>query len=195
MGNTANVSLLSGGRRDEVVDGVVDASPGAAVPLRALELPRERRPSWPTLAALAVAAGVAAVALGALALVQETRSTPSEAAVPTLERSLDVLADAGAERYPLRGSVDRITLVVGDGGAAVLTLDGLGRAPAGSTYRAWVVPRGSAAPLAAAAFDASQRVVLLDRPVARGARVAVTLEPASAGERPSRPLRLVAVRG
>jgi len=79
-------------------------------------------------------------------------------------------------------------------GRAVLSLDGLGAAARGTTYRAWVVAPGTATPVAAATFDGALPVVPLARRVAKGARVAVTLEPASGGGRPSRPLRLVAVR-
>ncbi len=76
----------------------------------------------------------------------------------------------------------------------MLTLDGLGAAPPGTIYRAWTVAPGSATPVPAASFDGSTPVVPLATRVAKGARVAVTLEPAAGGDRPSRPLRLVAVR-
>jgi anti-sigma-K factor RskA len=175
-------------------DEVLEASPGNPVPFPALELPPARRPGWPTLAALAVACGVVAVALGAWALVAETRSGPAPAQGVTDERSLAVLTDGSAERYPLRGSLGRITLVVGDRGEAVLALDGLGAPPRGAVYAIWVVPPTSAVPLPAGTFDAAARVVPLTRPVAPGARVGVTLEPDARAVRPLRPLRLVALR-
>jgi len=65
---------------------------------------------------------------------------------------------------------------------------------AGSTYRVWLVPPGSATPVGDAAFDATSRAVPLVRRVPRGARVAVTLEPSADAARPSRPLRLSVVR-
>ena len=175
-------------------DEVLEASPGSAVPFPALELPSARRPGWPTLAAIAVACGTLAVALGAWALVAETRSSSEPARGATDERSLAVLTDGNAERYPLRGSVGRITLVVAARGQAVLSLDGLGAPPQGAAYAAWVVPPGSAVPLPAGTFDAAGRVVPLTRQVPLGARVGVTLEPDAGAKRPSRPLRLVAVR-
>jgi Anti-sigma-K factor rskA len=178
----------------EPPDDFLEATPGAPVPFSALELPPARRPGWPTLAALAVACGIVAIGLGAWALVAETRSTSEAAVGGTDARSLAVLTDRGAERYPLRGSRGRITLVVSERGDAVLALDGLGAPPKGSSYAAWLVPVGSAVPLAAGAFDASARAVPLTRPVPPGARVGVTLEPASGADRPSRTLRLVAVR-
>jgi hypothetical protein len=53
---------------------LLEGSPGTPVPLPALELPRSRRPGWPTLAALAAGCGVAAILLGAWALVADVRS-------------------------------------------------------------------------------------------------------------------------
>ena len=176
----------------EAPDDVLEAAPAAPVPLPALDLPRARRPGWPTLAALAAGCGVAAVALGTWALVAGTRS--EAAPEPTASPSLAVLADPTAERYPLRGSVGRIALVVNHANEAVLVLAGLGAAPDGMAYQAWVVPPGSAHPLSAGAFDASERVVPLSAAVPRGARVGVTLEQVGGADRPSRALRLVAVR-
>jgi hypothetical protein len=173
---------------------VLEASPGAPVPFPALELPKGRRPGWPTLAALAVTCGVVAIALGAWALVAETTSSSEPARSAADERSLALLTDASAERYPLRGSLGRITLVVGDRNDALLALDGLGAPPRGAAYAVWVVPPGSAVPRPAGTFDAAERAVPLTRAVPPGARVGVTLERSPPPERPSRALRLVAVR-
>ncbi|HET9286626.1 MAG TPA: anti-sigma factor [Gaiella sp.] len=178
-----------------VSDEVVEASLGVPVPLPALELAAPRRPAWPTLAALAITCGVLAVALGAFALVAELRSGPAPATTLAAGPALAILADSEAERVPLRGSVGRIVLVVGDGDRGVLTLDGLGPAAEGRMYAAWVVPPGSAVPVPAGSFDGSEQVIPLTRQVRTGARVAVTLEPSGRPNRPSRPLRLVAVRG
>jgi hypothetical protein len=173
----------------------VDAGPPRPVALPPVELPRARRPGWPTLVALALATGLAAIGIGAWSIVSEARSEPAPAPNPAVERSLAVLADSSAERYPLRGSVGRIALVATRSNDAVLVLDGLGRAPAGSTYRVWLVPAGSATPVGDATFDATARVVPLDRRIPPGTRVAVTLEPSAGTERPSRPLRLSVMRG
>lgn len=164
------------------------------MPLPVLDLPRQRRPGWPTLAALAVACGFAAVGLGAWALVASASSADSAVPAPALERSLAVLTDARAERLPLRGSVGRVALVVGRDSSAVLALDGLGVAPEGRVYVAWLVRPGSATPLRAGTFSGADRAVLLEHSVPRGARVGITLERSPAPDRPSRPLRLVAVR-
>jgi Anti-sigma-K factor rskA, C-terminal len=174
---------------------VVDASHAAPVPLPPLVLAPPRKPTWPTLAALAIASGLAAGGLGAWVVLAETRSGEEPVAPsPSVEWSLGVLAESDAARYPLSNSVGRIALVAAPDGRAVLALNGLGRAPEGSTYQAWVVPAGSATPLEAGTFDGSERVVPLARRVERNGRVAVTLEPAAGSVRPSRPLRLTAVR-
>jgi hypothetical protein len=166
----------------------------AATPLPALEVPPPKKPSWPTLAALAIVTGISAVGLGAWAVFAEARAEPETTTGPTVEWSLAVLADSKAERYPLQNSVDRIAVVVDRGGRAVITLDGLGVAPEGSIYQAWLVPPGSATPSPVATFDASARVIPLSQRVAHGARVGVTLEPGNGAPRPSRALRLVALR-
>jgi len=171
------------------------AEASLASPLAPLVLAPPSKPTWPTLAALAVATGLAAVGLGAWALLADARSTDAPQASAGVDRSIAVLADSTAVRYPLRNAAGRISLVVARGGSAALTLDGLGPAPAGSVYEAWVVPPGSATPLPAGAFEGSERVVALTRPVAREALVAVTLEPSPGADRPSRTLRLTAVRG
>jgi hypothetical protein len=175
-------------------DGVREAVAGVPVQLPALDLPPVRWSGWPTLAALAAGCGVVAILLGAWALVASVRSDDTASPDGTLARSVAVLTDGEAERLPLRGSVGRIVLVVAPDGSAVLALDGLGRAPAGRTYAAWLVPPDSATPGRVAAFTATGRAVPLDRPVARGARVGVTLEAVPPPDRPSRTLRLVAVR-
>jgi len=175
-------------------EDALEASPGTPVPFPALELPRARRPGWPTLAALAAACGLLAVGLGAWALVASIRSDEAAVPDPALERSLAVLTSSGAQRLPLRGSVGRIALVVDENGRAVLALDGLGPAPDGRVYAAWLVLPGSATPLAAGTFSGRDRAVPLGRVVPPGARVAVTLERDPPPSRPSRPLRLSAVR-
>ena len=173
-----------------------EASPGPPVPLPALDLARSRRPGWPTLAGLAAGCGVAAILLGAWALVSDRRSaneSPSPDS-PALERAVAVLAGPSTERFPLRGSMGRITLVVGAGERGVLALDGLGRAPDDRIYAAWLVPPGSATPVRVATFSGEEPAVPLSRRVGQGARVGVTLEAAPAPDLPSRSLRLVAAR-
>ena len=175
-------------------DEVVEASVGAPAPLPALELPRARRPGWPTLAALASGCGAVAVGLGTWALVAENRAAPSAPPTSAADASLAILTDSRGERYPLRGSIGRITLVVATGDRAVLALDGLGRAPKGRVYAAWLVRPGSATAVPVGSFDGGERVVPLAASVPPGARVGVTLEPETGVDHPSRSLRLVALR-
>jgi hypothetical protein len=174
---------------------VLEASPGAAVPMPALELPRARRPGWATLAALAAGCGAAAILLGAWALVVTVRSDEPTSPDPTLAQAVAVLTDSHAERVALRGSLRRITLVVGARDRAVLAIDGLGAAPAGRVYAAWLVLPDSATPRLAATFSGVERAVPLDLLVPHGARVGVTLETAPPPDRPSRSIRISAVRG
>jgi len=173
-----------------------EASPGTPVPLPALDPPQSRRPGWPTLAALAAGCGVAAMLLGAWALVAEVRSgdEASSPDSPALERAVAILAGPSTERFPLRGSMGRITLVVGSGERGLLALDGLGRAPEERIYAAWLVRPGTATPVRVATFSGDEPAVPLSRRVGRGARVGVTLEAEPVPDRPSRTLRLVAVR-
>jgi len=186
---TANVVAFE--RRADVAE----PPQAASFPLPPLEVPRARKPGWPTLAALAIVTGLAAVGLGAWAVISEGRSTETPVEpTPTVEWSLGVLADSSARRYPLMNSLGRIALVADDADRAVLTLDGLGPAPEGSTYQIWFVPSGSARPYPAGTFDGTDRVIPLPRPVRRGTRVGVTLEPAPGSDKPTRTLRLVALR-
>jgi anti-sigma-K factor RskA len=171
-----------------------EATPAAPVALAPAELPRARRPGWPTLASLAIATGLVAVGLGAWTIVAVADDEPAGLDGRGLDRALSLLAAPGAERIPLRGSVGRIVLVAGRDGTALLALSGLGRAPDGYDYEAWLVPPGSATPLPAGTFDGSERIVPLSRPAPSGARVAVTLEADGGVDRPTRPLRLVAER-
>jgi len=173
--------------------GVTQASAPQPVALAPVELPRGRRPAWPTLAALAFATGLAAVGLGAWSVLAETRADRRAEPDPGFARSLAVLADSTAVRYPLRGSVGRVALVATENGSAVIALDGLGRAPEGHAYRVWVVAPGSATPVADVGFSGSERVVPLERRLVKGTRVAVTLEPSGDVVTPSRPLSLPTV--
>ena len=160
-----------------------------------VELPAARRPGWPTLASLAIATGLVALALGAWAAVSAANEDAARSSArPELDRTLSLLGAADAERVPLSGSVGRIVLVARPDGEALLALNGLGTAPAGREYEAWVVPAGSATPVPAGTFDGTNRIVLLTRRAPPGARVAVTLEAEGGVERPTRPLRLVAER-
>jgi hypothetical protein len=165
---------------------------------RAVELPPERRPRASTLTALAAAAGVAAVVLGALALVaalEDGSDTASEGAARDAWQAIALLSKPSTERIPFAGSAGTLVLAVGSGGRGVLVLRGLVPAPAGKTYEAWVVGPAGGAPDPDALFSGSERIVSLTRPVPEGATVAVTVEDAVGADTPTQRLRLVARRG
>jgi len=163
--------------------------------LPVFELPRDRRPSWATLAALAAVAGAAALGIGSWALVEGARSTSTKPQPdPALAQAIGILADPSAARVPLRGSLERIVLVFTSRGQAVLALRGLGPAPAGRSYQVWVVPPTSTTPVPDAVFDGTAQVIPLRRTVYPGARVAVTLEAGGGAAKPTRTLRLIALR-
>ena len=75
---------------------------------------------------------------------------------------------------PLAGAAGSV--VVGEGGKAALVVSGLKPAPAGKTYEAWVIDRGTAYP--AGLFDARTGTVTvrLRHTVPRGAVVGITIE-------------------
>lgn len=176
----------------------VEAPPATHVPrplppLRPLELPPQRRPSGATLAALATVAGIAAVLLGGWAFLTSARDEAGPQAASPAE-AVRLLSRPGVERLPLRGSVGRIVLAVEGEDAGSLVLNGLGPAPDGMAYQMWVTAPGAARPTGAGLFSGTERVVSLERPVAPGATVAVTLEPAGGSPAPSRALKLVVTR-
>jgi Anti-sigma-K factor rskA len=166
---------------------------GAAQPV---DLPPERRPPWSTLVMLAVAIGLAAVLLGALAVIwpnQSSSPAPTNRSL-ALEAAVSIIADPAGERIPFAGSLGRLVLLVGRQGDAVLTLNGLGSAPEGRAYQAWVTQPGPGETLPAGLFSGSERFVPLTKQVAPGAQVSITLEDEGGASAPSRAPRLVAVR-
>jgi hypothetical protein len=156
----------------------------------------EGRSRWTTLAFLAVLAGIAAVGLGGWVLFTERDGSDpvNTAGSVAMQRAASVLADPQAQRIPLAGSVGRIVLFVAKRGDAVLMLKGLGAAPAGRTYQAWVRIPGRGQILPAGTFDGAETFVPLTEWVTPGVRVSVTLEPEGGSAKPSRKARLAAVR-
>lgn len=187
---------LSPAVRDYGSDG---ASPEAAASApehvaTASTLPPEHRLSAPTLAALGALAAVLAIALGAWAFVASAGDDePSPTASPTVDGDLvRLLSSPKAERIALRRSVGRIVLVAEPEGDAALVLDGLGVAPAGRAYQAWVLRPGAERAAPAALFSGAETVVPLTEWVPEGGTVAVTLERAGGAMQPSRTPRLTA---
>jgi Anti-sigma-K factor rskA, C-terminal len=137
-----------------------------------VEVPHGRRPLPTTLVALALVAGVGAVALGAAAGIvamtssrpSSTSNTPAATARSAAEQQvLALLAKPSTERVPFRLSGGHLTLAVGSGGRAAILIRGLKRAAPGQPYAAWVV--GSGRPVRAAQFDGTERAVFLSVPL------------------------------
>ncbi len=174
---------------------------GAATwPVSEPALPREGLLSGATLLGVAAIVGVVAIGLGTYAFAsRDTRTktvtvTVARPAAPAVRQALTLVASQTTERIPLAHSVGRIVLVVTPAGRALLVVHGLGHAPAGRSYQAWVIPPGTTVPVSAAVFRGAELVVPLTPVVERGAVVAVTLERAGGAPGPSRAPTLVAKR-
>ena len=162
-----------------------------------VELPRQRL-SGATLAAFAALAGAGAIGLGLWAFVATVRSEDSGVALQLSSsegaaQAISLLSRPSTKRLPLEGTGGRIVLAVGPRGRGVLVLDGLGIAPIGMSYQAWVVKPKTRA-VSAAVFAGDETIVPLGAPVARGSILAVALERAGGAPAPTKTLRLVARR-
>jgi hypothetical protein len=168
---------------------------------KSVEIPEPRRPSPAPLVVLGLLAGIAAMVVGAFAVVSAARSadepappaaaTPTAAATPRVERQvLALLAKPSTDRVVFHGSGGQLLLVVGSAGRAAILVRGFERAPAGRPYRAWVV--GAGKPVRAGTFTGAERAVFLSVPVLRQERVVIARARAAA-LRPSS--KLVAARG
>jgi len=181
---------------DQAADPVARARLDLAEPVR---LPPEGRLTASTLAILAAAAGVVAILLGGWAFVSgmsdDDGSTAAPQVAPTrYEEALALLSAPNVERLPLENSVGRIVLAVRPSGEAALVLNGLGEAPNGWAYQAWVSTPGAITPHSAALFSGTESVVPLDTAVPPGAKLAVTLEPQDGSFAPTRTPKLVVER-
>ncbi len=148
--------------------GVTRRGPSRSQPV---ELPRAPRPAgWPTLAALAIATGLAAIGLGAWSVLSEARSSRARRSTPRravaggprrLER--------GALPAPRLGRTDRARRRgAGDAVARPRRPRPVARRRA-PTACGSCAP-GSATPVGDAAFDASSPVVALERRIPPGTR-------------------------
>ena len=171
----------------------------------AVDVPSARRPSPLTLAVLGVLAGIAAMVLGAAAVISAggaSRTSSERAAgttpVParstlagTERRVLALLAKPSTERFVSRGSRG-LVLAVGSGGRAAILIRGVERAAPGKPYKAWIVTPG-AAPVRAARFVGTERAVFLSARLRPKQRVIVSSD-RPVGVRPANG-RFVAVLG
>jgi anti-sigma-K factor RskA len=145
---------------------------------------------------LAIVSGLAALLLGGVAVIWPNggSSSASSSDSPALQQAVALLAAPGSERIQFAGSIGRLVLLVGEAGNGMLVLNGLGPAPEGKTYQAWLTPPGPGETVSAGLFDGSEQFVLLTPRVDRGAQVSVTLEDEGGVEMPSSAPRLSAVR-
>lgn len=188
-------------------NGFQHPSPDASSPVARgshmgpIELPPKSRLSAPVLAALAAVAGVAAIALAVTALVASLDSDDGSAeaveqttteSVPAADQALSLLSKPSTQRLPIANSGGRVILAVGVTGRGVLVLDGLGLAPGGKAYQAWVIKPKAKAPASAAVFSGSEAIVPLSVAVKPGAVVAITIERAGGVKAPTRTPKLVA---
>jgi hypothetical protein len=177
-----------------------------AEPARHVARPQPLRAAAP-LVALAVLAGLGAVALATWAFVSAvraaddaSRAAPARPTVvrradPGLGRALALLARPSTQRFQVAGSLGRIVLAVTPGDRGFLVLRGLGRAATGRVYEAWVIPSSGRSIHRGASFSGKTALVPLRSRIHEGAAVAITLEHAGSGATgPSRTPRLVAVR-
>ena len=84
--------------------------------------------------------------------------------------------------------------LLGGADSGVLVLKGLGEAPSGKTYQAWIIPPGGGAPRSAGTFQSGgdTTFVELDGSPAGAAAVAVTVEPEGGSDAPTTQPFLVA---
>jgi Anti-sigma-K factor rskA len=165
----------------------------------AFELPPSERLSGATLAALAAVVGMVAIALGTVAFAMSVRDDGTTEIIrpPISEaaQAISLLADPGTVRLPLSGADGRAILAVAENGRGLLVLDGLGIAPVGRTYQAWVLnPEPQSDPLQAAIFTGVETVVPLTARVQPGAIVGITVERAGGAGAPTRALQMTAQR-
>jgi anti-sigma-K factor RskA len=152
--------------RADILRRAVEDRPAAVV------LPFRRRRIEVALSAGLAVAAAAAIVLGIWAGSLHGRLDQ--------QRASSILGDPRASWWPLKGAGG--ALVVNHNGSGALVMNDLAAAPTGKTYEAWVIEGGVAAP---AGLFSGGHVVKLTRPVARGARVAITVEPAGGSRHPT----------
>jgi hypothetical protein len=139
------------------------------------------------LAALA-AAVVAAFVFDVVELSDDETDSSSATALTALTerqaRAISIMAQPGATRLPVVGAEERLLLIVGMEGDAVLIVSRLEAAPPGQTYEIWVISGNTPRP--AGLFRGGRdTVVPLTRAVPKGATVALTLERLGGSLRPT----------
>jgi Anti-sigma-K factor rskA len=196
------IRVDSNGSPPSVPDASGHVAPAPVGHMGPIELPPARRLSAPVLAALAAVAGVAAIALATTALVKSLDSDDGDAvaaqqpttaeSTPAADQALSLLSKPSTQRLPIANSGGRVILAVGGTGRGVLVLDGLGLAPSGKAYQAWVIKPQAKAPASAAVFSGTEAIVPLSVAVKPGSVVAITIERAGGVQAPTQTPKLVA---
>jgi anti-sigma factor RsiW len=166
--------------RERILTDVRAEPPRNVVPLE----PRRRRTA-PALAAVAAIAAVVALGIGLWASSLAGELDDTRAALSRERAAAAIVADSGSRTVDLAAGSGR--LVVAEDGRAALVLTGLGPAPSGRTYQAWIIEGDN--PISAGIFPGEEGldVVLVDGDVAPGEVVAVTVEQEGGAESPSLP--------
>jgi anti-sigma-K factor RskA len=146
-------------------------------------LPR-RRWALPIAATVAVAAGIAAVALGLWAADLSRQLDDVQAQQREANEALNALVDPDASRIALDGA-DGVLVVDNESGEGTLVISGLESAPDEKTYEAWVITGDQPVPAGTFSGGGHQTVVPLTVPVPDDAIVAVTVEPAGGVDLPT----------
>jgi anti-sigma-K factor RskA len=149
------------------------------------EVIRLRRYALPAAASVAALAASAALGIGIWAASLHSSLSDERSARAAAGAALAVLADPAARRVLLSGGRSGVLAVRADGTAA-LAIRELERAPEGKAYEAWVIHGKTPRP--AGLFGGGSQgatLVVLQRRVARGATVAVTVEPAAGVVQPT----------
>src|SRR5712691_3654487 len=139
------------------------------VPLR----PRRFGLQTTVSAAIAAVAACAAIGVGLWANSLSNKLDDERQAAHARAAALAVLADPAARRVPFAGR--NATVAVSPSGTAALVASDLGPAPSGKTYEIWVI-EGKTAKRAGLIEGGAENALRLQRPVPKGAVVAVTLE-------------------
>ena len=186
---------------DRSASGLTVAAPATSVEREhdRFELPPRNGVSGAVLATFAALAGMSAIALGLWAFVVSVPAdSPTEivgAPVSESAQAISLLSKPTTVRLPLAGADDRATLAVASNGRGMIVLDGLGIAPVGRTYQAWVLtPRPRPRPLPAAVFTGVETVVPLTARVVPGSVVGITVERPGGALAPTSALELTAQR-
>jgi anti-sigma-K factor RskA len=161
--------------RERILDAAAQERPHQSVVVL-----RPRRQVW-IAAAVAAAFAAVAVGLGVWAATLSSSLSDQRTAAEAHARAALILADRSARHLPLG---ENGQVVLAPSGEGVLVARSLPRAPEGKTYEAWVI--GENGPLPAGLFRGGPiDVLLLDRTVPKGAKVAVTVEPAGGSQQPT----------